>query len=163
MVPVDNTIRVASTAKGFAMGNTTVSTSEPGHLGQTGTAGHKRTADRHQEERAAKRRSSRACLSCRSRKVRCDVVNCGPPCTNCRLDDVECVLRESSRGRKPKKHMAATSASTPAVSNPVSHGAPAIAPRPAVPISYPRASQSPTPRVADGDDAFLVSLTFEGR
>lgn len=51
-------------------------------------------------DRAAKRRSSHACLSCRSRKVRCDVLNGGLPCTNCRLDHVNCVLKESSRGRK---------------------------------------------------------------
>ncbi|KAK6067720.1 hypothetical protein SCUP234_11464 [Seiridium cupressi] len=65
-----------------------------------GPAPQKRSGDTL-NDRAAKRRSPRACLSCRSRKVRCDVVNCGVPCTNCRLDDVECVLKESSRGRKP--------------------------------------------------------------
>ncbi|CAH0035454.1 unnamed protein product [Clonostachys rhizophaga] len=52
-------------------------------------------------DRLGKRRSSKACLSCRSRKVRCDVVNGGVPCTNCRLDELDCVLKESNRGRKP--------------------------------------------------------------
>jgi hypothetical protein len=51
-------------------------------------------------ERVTKRRSSRACLSCRNRKVRCDVVHRGLPCNNCRLDNVECVLKESKRRRR---------------------------------------------------------------
>ncbi|KAL1895496.1 hypothetical protein Sste5346_005305 [Sporothrix stenoceras] len=49
---------------------------------------------------APKRRAPRACTSCRSRKVRCDVsTNNSMPCTNCRLDSVECRLTTSSRGR----------------------------------------------------------------
>lgn len=36
-------------------------------------------------ERRGKARSSVACLSCRVRKVRCDVV-IGAPCSNCKLD-----------------------------------------------------------------------------
>ena len=51
--------------------------------------------------RSPKKRSTQACLSCRSRKVRCDVVKGGTPCTNFRLDDVDCVLKESKRGWKP--------------------------------------------------------------
>lgn len=43
-----------------------------------------------------KRRASRACVSCRLRKVRCDVVD-GAPCGNCRWDNVECVVQESRR------------------------------------------------------------------
>lgn len=50
---------------------------------------------------SSKKRSTQACLSCRSRKVRCDVVNEGTPCTNCRLDDVDCILKKSRRGQKP--------------------------------------------------------------
>lgn len=50
--------------------------------------------------RAAKKRAPRACVSCRDRKVRCDVVNGGVPCTNCRLDDVNCVLKASNRGKR---------------------------------------------------------------
>ncbi|CEI63563.1 hypothetical protein FVEN_g6694 [Fusarium venenatum] len=49
--------------------------------------------------RAVKKRALRACVSCRDRKVRCDVVNGGVPCTNCRLDDVDCVLKASNRGK----------------------------------------------------------------
>ncbi|CAG8214255.1 unnamed protein product [Penicillium salamii] len=47
--------------------------------------------------RPVKRRASKACCCCRARKVRCDVVENGSPCTNCRLDQVECVVTESKR------------------------------------------------------------------
>lgn len=47
--------------------------------------------------RPVKRRASRACCCCRARKVRCDVVEHGSPCTNCRLDQVECIVSESRR------------------------------------------------------------------
>lgn len=50
--------------------------------------------------RTVKRRASKACHCCRSRKVRCDVVESGIPCTNCRLDEVECVVTEGKRRRK---------------------------------------------------------------
>lgn len=43
-----------------------------------------------------KRRAARACVSCRQRKVRCDVVE-GAPCGNCRWDNVECIVQESRR------------------------------------------------------------------
>ena len=62
------------------------------------------------QNRPVKRRASKACCCCRARKVRCDVVENGSPCTNCRLDQVECVVTESKRRkfvlnslpRKPK-------------------------------------------------------------
>ncbi|KAK2741578.1 hypothetical protein FQN57_005561 [Myotisia sp. PD_48] len=50
--------------------------------------------------RPVKRRASKACCCCRARKVRCDVVENGSPCTNCRLDEVECVVTESKRKKK---------------------------------------------------------------
>ncbi|OAG41158.1 hypothetical protein AYO21_04538 [Fonsecaea monophora] len=50
--------------------------------------------------RTVKRRASKACHCCRGRKVRCDVVESGIPCTNCRLDEVECVVTEGKRRRK---------------------------------------------------------------
>jgi Fungal Zn(2)-Cys(6) binuclear cluster domain len=50
--------------------------------------------------RNIKRRASKACHCCRSRKVRCDVVESGIPCTNCRLDEVECLVTEGKRRRK---------------------------------------------------------------
>lgn len=50
--------------------------------------------------RVVKRRASKACQCCRSRKVRCDVVDSGIPCTNCRLDEVECCVTEGKRRKK---------------------------------------------------------------
>lgn len=50
--------------------------------------------------RTVKRRASKACHCCRSRKVRCDVVESGIPCTNCRLDEVDCIVTEGKRRRK---------------------------------------------------------------
>lgn len=50
--------------------------------------------------RPVKRRASKACQCCRSRKVRCDVVESGIPCTNCRLDEVECLVTEGKRRKK---------------------------------------------------------------
>src|SRR5438034_10871333 len=47
--------------------------------------------------RLVKRRASKACCCCRARKVRCDVVENGSPCTNCRLDEVHCVVTEGKR------------------------------------------------------------------
>lgn len=49
--------------------------------------------------RPVKRRASKACQCCRSRKVRCNVVEHGAPCTNCRLDQVDCVITQSKRKR----------------------------------------------------------------
>ncbi|KAI1130937.1 fungal-specific transcription factor domain-containing protein [Nemania abortiva] len=49
--------------------------------------------------KTTKRRAARACVSCRARKVRCDVVE-GAPCGNCRWDGVECVVQESRRRKK---------------------------------------------------------------
>lgn len=44
-----------------------------------------------------KQRSKVACRHCRRRKVRCDVYPRGSPCTNCRLDELECVLCDNKR------------------------------------------------------------------
>lgn len=46
-----------------------------------------------------KRRAAKACQCCRARKVRCNVTEHGAPCTNCRLDEVECVVSEGRRKR----------------------------------------------------------------
>jgi hypothetical protein len=62
------------------------------------------------KEKVAKRRAARACVSCRARKVRCDVVE-GAPCGNCRWDNVECVVQES---RRRKRHLV-TASSAPVV------------------------------------------------
>ena len=50
--------------------------------------------------RPVKRRASKACQCCRSRKVRCNVTEHGAPCTNCRLDEVECIVSESRRKKR---------------------------------------------------------------
>ncbi|KAI1612067.1 transcriptional regulatory protein [Exophiala viscosa] len=50
-------------------------------------------------ETGRKKRAGRACVLCRSRKVRCDAVLTGNPCTNCRLDSLECVLTKNRRHR----------------------------------------------------------------
>jgi hypothetical protein len=47
---------------------------------------------------ARNRRSLQACVSCHDRKVRCDYSVSGAPCTNCRLDYRECVVR--ARGKR---------------------------------------------------------------
>ncbi|KAK4127794.1 hypothetical protein N657DRAFT_631546 [Parathielavia appendiculata] len=59
----------------------------------------KKRASIASEGKVTKRRAARACVSCRARKVRCDVVE-GAPCGNCRWDDVECVVQESRRRKK---------------------------------------------------------------
>src|SRR5437016_8547349 len=50
-------------------------------------------------KRRGKKRSSRACSSCRTRKVRCNIVAHGAPCSNCRQDEIDCVLPLSRRQR----------------------------------------------------------------
>lgn len=47
-----------------------------------------------------KTRSPRVCTVCRGRKVRCDMMTRGAPCTNCRFNEVECVVGESVRGSR---------------------------------------------------------------
>ncbi|KAL1961210.1 hypothetical protein VTO42DRAFT_3156 [Malbranchea cinnamomea] len=49
---------------------------------------------------ATRKRASRACLTCRARKIRCDVTRVGMPCTNCRLDTSECVVQRRARRRQ---------------------------------------------------------------
>ncbi|KAF2272569.1 uncharacterized protein EI97DRAFT_205549 [Westerdykella ornata] len=56
--------------------------------------------DGHTTGRSVKRRASKACQCCRARKVRCNVTEHGAPCTNCRLDEVECIVSESRRKKK---------------------------------------------------------------
>jgi hypothetical protein len=59
--------------------------------------------DGHTAGRSVKRRASKACQCCRARKVRCNVTEHGAPCTNCRLDEVECIVSESRRKKKWSK------------------------------------------------------------
>ncbi|KAH7137581.1 hypothetical protein EDB81DRAFT_858193 [Dactylonectria macrodidyma] len=46
-----------------------------------------------------RRRSARACLACRKRKVRCDVTQ-DDSCTNCRLDGFTCEIAPRERRQK---------------------------------------------------------------
>lgn len=63
----------------------------------------KRKTSMHDGEgRIVKHRASKACKSCRTRKVRCDVSAKGSRCTNCELDELECVVLPSRRGQSHK-------------------------------------------------------------
>ncbi|TWU73822.1 hypothetical protein ED733_004887 [Metarhizium rileyi] len=81
--------------------------------------GKKRTAgdDANGPQKVTKRRAARACVSCRARKVRCDVVE-GAPCGNCRWDNVECIVQES---RRRKKNLVTPSAVGPGASPAEAH------------------------------------------
>ncbi|KAI1375148.1 transcription factor CTF1 [Hypoxylon crocopeplum] len=68
------------------------------------------TSEPNGTAKVTKRRAARACISCRSRKVRCDVVE-GAPCGNCRWDGVECIVQESRRRRKNLFHPSSSTAS----------------------------------------------------
>lgn len=89
-----------------SMDISTMDTSSPNPEDNTNSTGSnaqskKRSASTSEPNGAAKitkRRAARACISCRSRKVRCDVVE-GAPCGNCRWDNVECIVQESRRRR----------------------------------------------------------------
>lgn len=61
----------------------------------------KDTSDDHTNAagKVIKRRAARACVSCRNRKVRCDVVETFP-CGNCRWDKIDCVVQEGRRRRR---------------------------------------------------------------
>ncbi|KAK9777243.1 putative Zn(2)-C6 fungal-type domain-containing protein [Seiridium cardinale] len=51
-----------------------------------------------------RKRAAKACLSCRARKVRCDVSQRGRPCMNCYLDSETCVVTgRASRFRRPDR------------------------------------------------------------
>jgi hypothetical protein len=50
-------------------------------------------------KRRGKKRSSRACTTCRQRKVRCNIIAHGAPCSNCRHDEIDCILPLSRRQR----------------------------------------------------------------
>ncbi|OIW26083.1 hypothetical protein CONLIGDRAFT_517472 [Coniochaeta ligniaria NRRL 30616] len=50
-----------------------------------------------------RKRAAKACLSCRARKVRCDVSQRGRPCMNCYLDSETCVVTgRASRFRRQR-------------------------------------------------------------
>ncbi|KAE8441636.1 hypothetical protein EG329_004603 [Mollisiaceae sp. DMI_Dod_QoI] len=53
--------------------------------------------------RNTKKRASIACQNCRSRKVRCNITQTGPPCVNCKLDRMECAAAPCRRGQRRRK------------------------------------------------------------
>ncbi|KAJ5267993.1 hypothetical protein N7524_006033 [Penicillium chrysogenum] len=63
---------------------------------------------RHSEKKFRPKRAKWACYACHKRKVRCDALNQGTSCTNCRLDMKECVVPPRS-----KKKAAASSPYVP--------------------------------------------------
>ncbi|KAM0187493.1 hypothetical protein ACHAPI_011128 [Fusarium lateritium] len=128
-----------------------------------------------------KRRATRACLSCRNRKVRCDVINSGVPCTNCRLDCVDCLVTESNRGRRPTvsgpavpvtivvatTHPPEPEPEPPASQSPYYHAGPRRQPSP--PSCAPATGPRPEPPIegalsqpSQADD-YMLSLSFEGQ
>ncbi|KAB8227162.1 Zn(II)2Cys6 transcription factor [Aspergillus alliaceus] len=46
------------------------------------------------------KRASKACQVCQSRKIRCDAMRTGIPCTNCKWYGHECVVPEGKRGER---------------------------------------------------------------
>ncbi|TDZ46012.1 Cutinase transcription factor 1 beta [Colletotrichum trifolii] len=59
------------------------------------------TTTRPKVQSKQRKRAPKACLSCRARKVRCDVSQRGRPCMNCYLDSETCVVTSrASRFRK---------------------------------------------------------------
>ncbi|KAG0127516.1 putative fungal specific transcription factor [Tuber indicum] len=92
-------------APSSAISATTNSAPQPTTDSNSAAAGQKRSAAAAGNTsgtnfRPVKRRASKACQCCRARKVRCNVVEHGAPCTNCRLDEVECIITESRRRKK---------------------------------------------------------------
>ncbi|KAL1968256.1 hypothetical protein VTN77DRAFT_2091 [Rasamsonia byssochlamydoides] len=48
-----------------------------------------------------KRRASQACSTCRARKIRCDMLQTGLPCSRCRIDRFECAAEpRKKRGKR---------------------------------------------------------------
>ncbi|KAI1022346.1 hypothetical protein LB505_007285 [Fusarium chuoi] len=77
-----------------------------------------------------KRRARRACLTCRSRKVRCDVMQ-KSPCSNCQWSSCECVVigprrspcknkLDSKASKQPKKEQVSAEAARDSLSYPYS-------------------------------------------
>lgn len=60
--------------------------------------------DANGSPKPVKRRATKACATCRARKVRCDVMlryhinaDGGVTCSNCTMDGIKCVIGESKR------------------------------------------------------------------
>ncbi|EPE06704.1 fungal specific transcription factor [Ophiostoma piceae UAMH 11346] len=66
-----------------------------GTAGTAGTATAARTANKR-----SRKRSVLACQLCHMRKVRCNVMQVGPPCANCAQDGVQCEIVDKGRHRR---------------------------------------------------------------
>ncbi|KAJ5465297.1 uncharacterized protein N7458_000983 [Penicillium daleae] len=65
--------------------------------GKLGLSRNKTEAEANPSQPAAKhpkRRSLRACWYCRKRRIRCDMIQHGSPCTNCKFGGVHCTVVE---------------------------------------------------------------------
>lgn len=77
--------------------------------------------DTHDDDGKPFRRNYKACLNCRTRKVRCDLgpldAPHDPPCARCKRERKECVFAESRRGgippAKKRKHDERSKSQTP--------------------------------------------------
>ncbi|KAF6811795.1 fungal specific transcription factor domain-containing protein [Colletotrichum sojae] len=66
-----------------------------------------------------RKRAAKACLSCRARKVRCDVSQRGRPCMNCYLDSEACVVTgRASRFRRAQQRDSVDNIDTARASQP---------------------------------------------
>src|ERR1700712_2278296 len=52
-----------------------------------------------------KQRAAIACTACHARKVRCNVVLVGQPCSNCQQDQEVCELHVSARGKHKRRRV----------------------------------------------------------
>jgi hypothetical protein len=93
--PTSTTTTTTTTATAMA---TSAAAATATDEGSTSTKKRAAAGEPNGPTKVTKRRAARACVSCRARKVRCDVVEKNP-CGNCRWDGVECVVQESRRRR----------------------------------------------------------------
>jgi hypothetical protein len=105
------------------------------------------------------KRASQACQQCRLRKVKCDLVEVGLPCDNCRSDGAECVASTSRRSRKYRlqksqsKHVRAVQPLLLPQPQPTASSVPFVAARPG------DASRDPaTPLSCEYDSVNTLSL-----
>ncbi|ERS96854.1 hypothetical protein HMPREF1624_07063 [Sporothrix schenckii ATCC 58251] len=84
-----------------------------GVTGPSGPAASAAKTARAKNPNKVRKRAPKACLSCRARKVRCDVSQRGRPCMNCYLDSETCVVTgRASRLRKSQRPPAKTATAT---------------------------------------------------
>lgn len=97
-------------------------------------------------------RSRVACVTCHRRKVRCNVAQTGPPCTNCRGEDRECVTvpRKKHKPRRSRVSAPILPAVKPAVS--AVSAVPSVgSPRARAPTTEPSSVSSPSRLTPEAD------------